>query len=76
LATGEGSSADGGSRSCGFSGDPPPPSEYKGVGFDWRVGFTFGARRPNVRGGFTVELAGPQTAQDSAAVLGIGADLF
>ena len=63
-------------HSCGFSCDPPPASDYKGVGFDWRVGFTFGARRPNVRGGFTVELAGHHTAQDSAVVLGIGADLF
>lgn len=63
-------------HSCGFWCEAPPPSDYKGVGFDWRVGFTFGARRPTVRGGFTVELAGHHTAYDTAVVLGIGADLF
>ena len=63
-------------RSCGLFCVSPPPSDYKGVGFDWRVGFTLGARRPRVRGGFTVELAGHHTAHDTAVVVGIGADLF
>jgi hypothetical protein len=62
---------------CGFGcSTSHPPSSYTGLGFDWRLATTFGANRPTRRGGFTLELAGHHTAQDSVVVFGIGADLF
>ncbi len=61
---------------CGFMCSAPPPSTYTGFGFDWRVARTFGANRPSIRGGFTLEIAGHHTAHDSVVVFGIGADLF
>jgi hypothetical protein len=63
--------------SCGVSGcSTAPPSNYTGVGLDLRAALTLGARRPNLRGGFTVELAVHSAIHDTVAVLGIGADLF
>jgi hypothetical protein len=62
--------------SCGFWCAAPPPSDYTDVGLDFRVARSFGARRPNVRGGFTLELAVHSSIHDTVAVLGIGADLF
>jgi hypothetical protein len=50
--------------------------DYTDVGLDFRVARSFGARRPNVRGGFTLELAVHSSIHDTVAVLGIGADLF
>jgi hypothetical protein len=60
---------------CGVS-CTAPTAHYTDVGFDFRGALTFGARRPNVRGGFTVELAVHSAIRDTVAVLGIGADLF
>ena len=63
--------------SCGVSGcSTAPPSNYTGVGLDFRAALTFGAKRPNWRGGFTVELAVHSSIHDTVVVLGIGADLF
>ena len=50
--------------------------DYTDVGLDFRVARSFGARRPNVRGGFTLELAVHSSIHNTVAVLGIGADLF
>ena len=60
---------------CGLS-CTAPPSNYTGVGLDFRAALTFGAKRPNWRGGFTVELAVHSSIHDTVVVLGIGADLF
>ena len=62
--------------SCGFFCAAPPPSDYTDVGLDFRLARSFGARRPNVRGGFTLELAAHSAIHDTVVVLGIGADLF
>ena len=62
--------------SCGFWCAAAPPSDYTDVGLDFRIARTFGARRPNVRGGFTLELAVHSSIHDTVGVLGIGADLF
>jgi hypothetical protein len=61
---------------CGFFCAAPPPSDYTDVGLDFRLARTFGARRANVRGGFTLELAAHSSIHDTVVVLGIGADLF
>jgi hypothetical protein len=62
--------------SCGVECIAPAPSDYTDVGLDFRFARTFGARRPNVRGGFTLELALHSAMRDTVVVLGIGADLF
>ena len=60
---------------CGVS-CTAPTVDYTDVGFDFRAGMSVGAKRPNVRGGFTLELAVHSSIHDTAAVLGVGADLF
>ena len=60
---------------CGVS-CTAPTANYTDVGFDVRAGISIGAKRPNVRGGFTLELAVHSSIHDTAAVLGVGADLF
>ena len=53
-----------------------PTAHYTDAGFDFRAGISFGAKRPNVRGGFTLELAVHSSMHDALAVIGVGADLF
>ena len=62
--------------SCGTCSPLDYTGDYTGVGLDFRAGISFGARRPSVRGGFTLELAVHSSIHDTVAVLGIGADLF
>jgi hypothetical protein len=60
---------------CGVS-CTAPTANYTDVGFDFRAGMSVGAKRPNVRGSFTVELAVHSSIHDTLAVLEVGADLF
>ena len=71
--------ASGTRRSCAWTSDctePRTSKDYLGLGFDARLARTFGANRPNLRAGFTLELAVHVSPEDAAATLGIGFDIF
>jgi hypothetical protein len=66
-------------HTCLLGGDcSPPPStrDYLGCGFDARMGYTFGANRPHIRGGFTLELDLHLSPEDTVVTTGIGFDIF
>jgi hypothetical protein len=57
--------------------DPPRTSEsYNALGFDGRIAYTFGANRPEVRGGFTLEFGVHASPHGGVGIFGIGFDLF
>jgi hypothetical protein len=57
--------------------NPPPTSQsYLGLGFDARIAVTFGANKPTVRGGITLEFGFHTSPHSAMGSLGIGFDLF
>jgi|GEM_PF-7019292 len=64
---------------CFMSKECNPPrssDDYRGLGLDGRLAHTFGANRPTIRGGFTLELSFHMSPHSDLVTLGIGLDLF